>query len=449
MTGMPSLWPFARDDQSPASFEKALSRLSTQITSSTVSVEKTRTRAHRSKAFWTLWSTLAYIVYTIILALVLGPRQWSLPHYAGLAGAPIVIYGVRRVLALFFDWRIARQQGQLDRLGKEREQKISQLKKATRYDTTQELLNKYGGSTPRSQSGEKPGAKRKVTPSRPSGQQQQEGHWTGISPPSTANIPGRSPQAQQRGSRPSTPAQQSVNANTPPPTSRNARSPLSTSTFNNSPMSEVSPDEPGFAPNAFSDLPPASAYATEQNHRWYDRILDVMLGEDETLAKNRLALICSNCRLVNGQAPPGVRTLEEIGRWRCGSCGAWNGVEKVEQQVGRMVQEMTMKEEKEKDKADGGWTKVSRGDEDVPDSPELIDARALKEDEDDDDEAKATRSSRAAAAVKKVPDSAEEAEESDDADSGGEVASEPADESVADRVAKSKRASTTRARKQK
>lgn len=40
-----------------------------------------------------------------------------------------------------------------------------------------------------------------------------------------------------------------------------------------------------------------------------------------------MAMICGSCRLVNGQAPPGIKTLEELGRWRCGSCGAWNGEE--------------------------------------------------------------------------------------------------------------------------
>lgn len=43
--------------------------------------------------------------------------------------------------------------------------------------------------------------------------------------------------------------------------------------------------------------------------------------------RNRMAMICGSCRLVNGQAPPGIKTLEELGRWRCGSCGAWNGEE--------------------------------------------------------------------------------------------------------------------------
>lgn len=87
-------------------------------------------------------------------------------------------------------------------------------------------------------------------------------------------------------------------------------------------MPQLPTDEPGFAPNAF----PSQGQFIEQPH-WYDRLLDVLLGEDEMQPRNRMAMICSSCRLVNGQAPPGIKTPEELGRWRCGSCGAWNGVE--------------------------------------------------------------------------------------------------------------------------
>jgi hypothetical protein len=58
---------------------------------------------------------------------------------------------------------------------------------------------------------------------------------------------------------------------------------------------------------------------------WYDRILDTLLGEDETAAKNRIVLLCSRCRLVNGQAPPGTKSLSELGMWKCMACGASNG----------------------------------------------------------------------------------------------------------------------------
>lgn len=61
--------------------------------------------------------------------------------------------------------------------------------------------------------------------------------------------------------------------------------------------------------------------------------MDVILGEDETRPANRMALICSHCRLVNGQAPPGVKRLEEVGRWRCAECHQWNGKENVVQQI--------------------------------------------------------------------------------------------------------------------
>jgi hypothetical protein len=104
------------------------------------------------------------------------------------------------------------------------------------------------------------------------------------------------------------------------------------------------PDAPGaeFAPNAFgsADLTKqfsaAPATTFTQTH-WYDRILDALLGEDETQPKNRLALICSECRLVNGQAPPGARSLEDVGRWRCSGCHAWNGKEKPREDVVGLV----------------------------------------------------------------------------------------------------------------
>jgi len=44
--------------------------------------------------------------------------------------------------------------------------------------------------------------------------------------------------------------------------------------------------------------------------------------------------------MVNGQAPPGIKTLEELGQWRCQGCGAWNG---TQSDAAKVVQEMTEK----------------------------------------------------------------------------------------------------------
>jgi endoplasmic reticulum junction formation protein lunapark len=84
--------------------------------------------------------------------------------------------------------------------------------------------------------------------------------------------------------------------------------------------------------------------------------MDALLGEDETQAKNRLALICSNCRLVNGQAPPGTKSLEDLGRWRCQSCQAWNGKEKIQEEVVAGLVQGWEKERKAREKEVGAST---------------------------------------------------------------------------------------------
>lgn len=68
------------------------------------------------------------------------------------------------------------------------------------------------------------------------------------------------------------------------------------------------------------------------------------MGEDETAPRNRMALICQNCRLVNGQAPPGTKSAADLGKWRCFSCGAWNG---EEDEAVKAVKEMKEKIEQE------------------------------------------------------------------------------------------------------
>jgi endoplasmic reticulum junction formation protein lunapark len=52
-----------------------------------------------------------------------------------------------------------------------------------------------------------------------------------------------------------------------------------------------------------------------------------------------------------------VKTLEALGKWRCQSCGAWNG---EENEARRLV--AVMKAKREADEREG-WRGVSRGDE--------------------------------------------------------------------------------------
>lgn len=78
--------------------------------------------------------------------------------------------------------------------------------------------------------------------------------------------------------------------------------------------------------------------------------MDVLLGEDETRPGARLALICKNCRLVNGQAPPGVKRLEDLGKWRCGGCGAINGEETEDKKIVASLKEQSAQQSRHRER---------------------------------------------------------------------------------------------------
>lgn len=104
--------------------------------------------------------------------------------------------------------------------------------------------------------------------------------------------------------------------------------------------------------------------------------MDVLLGEDETSPKNRLVLICQNCRLVNGQAPPGIKSLGELGRWRCANCGAWNGEETEARKVIADIQREVIEDNEAAQKMD----------EEKSESEDNDDGELTKKEEEEDDE---------------------------------------------------------------
>ena len=78
------------EDNSPASFERALETLSGKITRANTRLDTHRQNARRFKALWTLYTTFAYLLYSIILALVLGWQNFGVVEYAAIAGGPVV-----------------------------------------------------------------------------------------------------------------------------------------------------------------------------------------------------------------------------------------------------------------------------------------------------------------------------------------------------------------------
>ena len=227
------------------------------------------------------------------------------------------IYLIRLGLRTYYDYRISSLQTSLDEQQMRRDSTIEKLKTATKYNTTQDLLKKYGG-TPAAKPKPAAGPTPKLDQRRNDVSVPKDGRTT-VVPPPTANIPNNHDLNSQLN------ASQSL-------TSQSVR-PLAHTNHSNLTAAQPQVLRPTtrqdsfaqFAPNAFSATP--QYVNAKGSSRWYDRIMDVLLGEDETLPRARLALICSNCRLVNGQAPPGIKRLEDLGRWRCGGCGSTNGEE--------------------------------------------------------------------------------------------------------------------------
>lgn len=81
---------FQGEDNSPASFEKTLSALSTKITQASTRLDATRQQARRFTALWTLYSIFIYLLYTTIDVLVLGWKNWGVLEYAAVFGGPLV-----------------------------------------------------------------------------------------------------------------------------------------------------------------------------------------------------------------------------------------------------------------------------------------------------------------------------------------------------------------------
>jgi hypothetical protein len=256
-----------------------------------------------------------------------GGKKWGAVEYSALAGSPLLfvhrvqsqhsnkltlsrsIYLIRTGISSYYTFRIDSVTRRLAEQQTERVKTIDRLKAATKYNSTQQLLEKYGGEPP--QELPKPNLKGRGTSAQKNQDQPQR---TRMVPPGTANIP------RNRLAEP-----QSLPQPLTPNTSLNIAPGLVPST----PVSsDTQPGPPEFAPNAFSAMP-LYDHNTESNadRKWYDRILDLLLGEDETSPRNRIVLICQNCRLVNGQAPPGIKRLQDVGRWRCVGCGGWNRIE--------------------------------------------------------------------------------------------------------------------------
>lgn len=276
--GMRRLWPFSKSEQS---FEAILSELSSSIQSREVRVQEVRLRARRWKALFTLYSGFAYVFYLIIMVFAIGWREWNPRRVTGLALGPTLIYGVRYCLNFFYERIIRNQETQLEFLRARQREKIEELKTKTNFYSTQSLLDRYSGSP----------SSRSLDESRDS--------------------PRPSPKQSASDLR----NRRRSNFRNDPSTPENSRAETSAVDIQH---------QRGAAPQVPTAFIPPAVQEELHNPRWYDRLLDVIVGEDENRLQNRYALICNKCHMHNGLAPPGEKNVHAV-KYICPRCGHLNG----------------------------------------------------------------------------------------------------------------------------
>ncbi|KAK6357879.1 hypothetical protein TWF730_007236 [Orbilia blumenaviensis] len=346
---MVSLWPFGGQDNSPGAFEKKLSSLATQILDHEERLIRLRTRGRRIKGLWTLYTLIAWVIYASILTLVVRLANANIYQIGVLAGSPFVVYVIRQSIKRYYEWRVHNVETSLETYREQQNETIEKLKAVTKYDSTQALLDKYtktatatgaelappppipqgnGPNQPRtgSQPSTPPGTLRKR---HGSAQKGHKGNAIGSSPSHQLQL------EQRQNDRPGTPLLHEIPPHELPPPEAFPPGVLPPHmVMDGMPPAMGGLPMGGLPMGHFVPPPPEEP----RQPQWYDRFLDVLLGEDEMSAKNRYALICANCRQVNGLAPPGTTNTEDV-RYICGRCGAENGKPAVKELIGKVAEE--------------------------------------------------------------------------------------------------------------
>jgi endoplasmic reticulum junction formation protein lunapark len=205
---------------------------------------------------------------------------------------------------------IARETQEKDLLKTRLEEKLEELKEKSDYYSTQQLLQRYDSKSAIP-----------VNPERPQGMVRSSSKE--LQPALRSNNLPRDPSIKALSAR------QSSNPPLPP-----LPPPITPASFK-LPSQNV-PNIPQFHPSAFT--PPSSPPPEEARSKTLvDRVLDLLVGEDENSPEQRYALICRHCRAHNGLAPPG-ETGNELG-YLCGRCGGWNGPKTKDSEETQMKEE--------------------------------------------------------------------------------------------------------------
>ncbi|KAI5966197.1 uncharacterized protein KGF55_000506 [Candida pseudojiufengensis] len=201
-----------------------------------------------------------------------------------LIGFPLISILITKIINFIFKYLINSQDHHLDNLKQRHKLKIDELKKITKYNETNELINKYD---------DKP----KPTPQQLQQQQQQF-----INQP---NKNTKSKSLREQALKELHLNEQHLSSN---------QSPIIQQQINHTPK-----------PNLQTSSSPVSPPPAPQKRTIQDKLLDLFIGSDNSESiENRYALICSHCFSHNGLAPPNCDDPNNI-KYKCWKCGSMNG----------------------------------------------------------------------------------------------------------------------------
>lgn len=302
----------------------------------------TNIRQRKVTGLFTLYSIIIYIIYATVLFINYSSNLASITVYHGstIILFPVLIYGIRRLLTFYFTRLISARTERIKVLKEEQKEKIEDLKQSTNFYSTKALLERFDSSFPQQEK---------------KSQQQQRGNKssssTATSTSSTdpvslnqqnqAVLRNRNAKGNNQNQSSSTkktsmgvaenfefapdlPSLQQKQTQNAQPGQANTQ--LTAQQLDH----QVAAGFPGQPPfSSSSSLAPV--HNTAYQPHWYDRILDMIVGEDEYSPKSRYALICESCRNHNGLAQPGE--LPQYVVYICPHCGHRNGIENTKKRT--------------------------------------------------------------------------------------------------------------------
>ncbi|WVO21788.1 uncharacterized protein IAS62_003101 [Cryptococcus decagattii] len=284
---------------SPPDYETLLSRLATDIAEAKTNLSEIRLRERRIAllvylygfAGWALWVGLWWVQGLGIIGAAQDELLGRIIGLVGVLGGPVIIYFFNRLVHLFFSRQRVHEEKHLRKLLIEQRKQLEDIKKATNYDSTRKLIERYDDST--SNRGPIVGGGPK-TPQKPE-----------------QGTPNLSPKVIGPGGTPRTPGHLIGAGGTPGPLRLETPLPV---------PAGISPNHAAALQMQMGDIQPI---LPTPEKRWYDRLADSILGDDPSQAtQNKYALVCEKCFRHNGLV--GGKYEWERMKWICPKCNYLN-----------------------------------------------------------------------------------------------------------------------------